>query len=199
MNYKQEVLKQFPNAEIIDYHSVGSSFFQIWNKKEHSKKGLSIDELWKDFYEKYCTKTMIKEELLDEAKRRYPIGVKIKPLNIKEGTREVYILENIYTVSGHYWAIGSDCPSSYTDEGVYCALYLYGKWAEIIEQPNQTTMKHESEMSQHIIRTHKGSDYSNVKTVNEYLRDGWIVLLVTPIGDSLEYVLQKDSNQCNTQ
>jgi hypothetical protein len=56
-------------------------------------------------------------------------------------------------------------------------------------------------MKQRIIRTYKGSDSSNVRTVNEYLNEGWKVIIVTPIGDSLEYVLQIDGNfkKCDSQ
>lgn len=63
INYKSEVLKQFPNAE-----------------KDYSSYFTKPDSAWQDFYEKYCEKTMTKEEILEEAKRRYPIGTIFRTL-----------------------------------------------------------------------------------------------------------------------
>lgn len=49
-------------------------------------------------------------------------------------------------------------------------------------------------MVQRIVRTHCSEAYSNIRTVNSYLENGWTVLMVNKIGDYLEYVLQKESN-----
>ena len=43
-----------------------------------------------------------------------------------------------------------------------------------------------------IIRTCSDASYSNITHLNEYLSNGWIVVMVNPIGKYLEYILQKD-------
>lgn len=47
-------------------------------------------------------------------------------------------------------------------------------------------------MKQMLIRTSRNVNYPNLNEVNKYLSEGWIVLMVNPIGDYLEYVLQKN-------
>jgi hypothetical protein len=47
-------------------------------------------------------------------------------------------------------------------------------------------------MKQMIIRTSKNARYIKSSAVNKYLSNGWIVLMANPIGDYIEYVLQKN-------
>lgn len=46
-------------------------------------------------------------------------------------------------------------------------------------------------MKQKALRTYLNSSYSNISSLNKYLDEGWYVKLVTPIGDYLEYILEK--------
>jgi hypothetical protein len=48
-------------------------------------------------------------------------------------------------------------------------------------------------MKQTIIRTYKDFNYSNLSTLDKLLKDGWFVVFVNPIGDYLEYILQKNN------
>lgn len=55
INYKEEVLKQFPNAELIKYKRYNSYNYI----KENNKSSTTFIEehlAWQDFYEKYCKK-----------------------------------------------------------------------------------------------------------------------------------------------
>lgn len=68
-----------------------------------------------------------KEELLKEAKLRYPIGTKFKTID--------YTLDEIVVVLGEYR--GDDTPYCYclTSGNIpYRSLYLKGIWAEIISE-----------------------------------------------------------------
>lgn len=47
-------------------------------------------------------------------------------------------------------------------------------------------------MKQQVIRTSKDFNYSNLDNLNKLLNDGWSVIFVNPIGNYLEYILQKN-------
>jgi hypothetical protein len=49
-------------------------------------------------------------------------------------------------------------------------------------------------MKQMIIRTANENSYS-IDSINKYLSNGWVVLMVNPIGKYLEYVLQKPKDK----
>lgn len=74
--------------------------------------------------EKDCTKAS-KEELLEEAKRRYPIGTKYK--SAYDGKADGEITSNKFKYDANYHAI-------YHSE-IY--VYFDGKWAEIISLPEE--------------------------------------------------------------
>ena len=50
-------------------------------------------------------------------------------------------------------------------------------------------------MEQMVIRTCSDPSYDNIRNLNTYLSDGWSVVLVSPIGRYLEYILQKSKNK----
>ena len=91
----------------------------------------------KEAYDKQQEKFKM-EELLSEAKRRYPAGTKVRA--VVDGpklTTEIFTLAN-----SHYWASGSQAPSCKTEEGRFVALYLAGMWAEIVkEEPKPAEIK----------------------------------------------------------
>lgn len=70
-------------------------------------------------------KEIDKNALLEEAKRRYPIGTKFKSVNDKE----IYKVET----NSHRW-----CNEGIDVEGVPW-IYLRGNWAEIVEEPKVET------------------------------------------------------------
>mgnify|MGYP003669948691 CR=1 FL=1 len=45
-------------------------------------------------------------------------------------------------------------------------------------------------MEQKVVRTCKDLNYSNLKNLNDYLEKGWFVVMVNPIGNYLEYIIQ---------
>jgi hypothetical protein len=49
-------------------------------------------------------------------------------------------------------------------------------------------------MKQMIIRT-ANENINTINSINRYLSNGWVVLMVNPIGNYLEYVLQKTKDK----
>lgn len=98
------------------------------------------------------------EELLNEAKRRYPTGTKVRAvLDGPELTTEIFTLTD-----SHYWASGSKVPACYTEEGHPVCLHLSGKWAEIVkEEPKPTEIKPAKGMH---VRCLKENSWSDGKT-----------------------------------
>lgn len=73
--------------------------------------------------------------LLNEVKKRYPIGTIVKSVFEKPG--KTYLSDNIQVVEGgYYWASRSNAPSCKSNVGYMC-LYTKGLWAEIVENAPQ--------------------------------------------------------------
>ena len=111
----------------------------------------------KEAYDKQQEKLKM-EELLNEAKRRYPTGTKVRAvLDGPELTTEIFTLTD-----SHYWASGSKVPACYTEEGHPVCLHLSGKWAEIVkEEPKPTEIKPAKGMH---VRCLKENSWSDGKT-----------------------------------
>ncbi len=75
---------------------------------------------------------MTKQELLEEAIRRYPPGTIVKPLVTDFVTRKLIDTDWDVVKGEHYWAKGSDCPSCNCINKGPTALFLRDKWAEIL-------------------------------------------------------------------
>lgn len=78
-----------------------------------------------------------KEELLSEAKRRYPVGTKIKSIVFNHDSGKMDISNKSEQVVGkYYWANGDKCPACHSTyengETTFSALFIDGKWAQII-------------------------------------------------------------------
>lgn len=86
---------------------------------------------------------MTKEELLEEAKRRYPIGTQYIPAHVNKGINEV-------TNSDHEMGnLGNiHVTSKYIEEGWNCCIYYDGKWAELVSLPEEKTIKKDSKLEE---------------------------------------------------
>lgn len=128
-----------------------------------NKPGILKGSVWefkpstKEAYDEQQEKLKM-EELLNEAKRRYPTGTKVRAvLDGPELTTEIFTLTD-----SHYWASGSKVPACYTEEGHPVCLHLSGKWAEIVkEEPKPTEIKPAKGMH---VRCLKENSWSDGKT-----------------------------------
>lgn len=99
-----------------------------------------IDGKWiEKYYEMNCYENWVeanmdkvKQLLLNECKRRFPIGSKVYPIYNDNSKTLSEIL------GSYYWAYGSDAPSCYAHQNdigyVPICLFYKGKWAEVISQ-----------------------------------------------------------------
>ena len=91
--------------------------------KDHIKNASTIEVPASELIDYVTGKKLDKDALLEEAKRRYPVGTKFK--SVYKGT-ECEVLNSDFTYNIPYKAIQND-------NGGW--IYQLGTWAEIVEEP----------------------------------------------------------------
>jgi len=84
---------------------------------------------------------MTKDEIIKEAKRRYPIGTKFRPAHLSTGKVTCIVVNHDFVFSGDYLYvydnIGNYGSSDKTsgNNSYSRSIFNRGKWAEVIELP----------------------------------------------------------------
>ena len=101
-------------------------------------------EITFDQFKKYVLKEDIKkdwskateDELIEEAKRRYPVGCKIKP--IVGNSKTLTIVEDNFTIYYTNYKVGIAVSTDHGDGTIVkngCSIFIGNQWAEIISLP----------------------------------------------------------------
>lgn len=141
---------EFRDSEYIPIFQIKQIHDKVWLRpKANSSTGIErfncrkatqaeIDAVTKKPLEKlYIDPKVVvskKEDLLAEAKRRYPIGTKFKCAHIKEINDSRGSINGIFTVTNYCLM---DKNKVHSGNGW---LYFEGKWAEIVESPKTETL-----------------------------------------------------------
>lgn len=115
--------EDYQYAKIVDFHNE----YYLVRYKDRSNNYVTLGFL-EDVLEPYV-EAKSKEDLLKEAKRRYPVGTKYKCPE-KLGNGKTYIVEKEDVIK--YYGI-SKTSIDILSKGY---LYSHGKWAEIVEESN---------------------------------------------------------------
>jgi len=126
----------------------GMKLFGTFSAARHSDSETTVQEiLGYDPYVKGCISSYdlsierdwskaSKEELLEEAKRRYPIGCKIN--SIKGNGKNLTIIKDNFTIHNKDCKIGITVSTDYANGIIVkngCSIFIDNQWAEIISLP----------------------------------------------------------------
>ena len=135
-------------------------------------------------------KKLDKDALLEEAKRRYPVGTKFKVVHCPENIRKVTSHEKhddtfVKASDGLHINFISDLIEGGKSSCISASVYFNGKWAEIVEYPKEQVVDNEEfKVGDWVVVTERHDENSaNV---------GDVVRLVTIDNSSIPYEVSDD-------
>lgn len=121
-------------AELGQYH--GSNGYKTSPPIGNTLSGYADGFIGEESFELEKSASLSKEALLEEAKRRYPIGTKYIPAHINDGLKEVVGLDCKYIIETDSIRIHS---KNLKMDGYTDCVYYRGVWAGIISMPEPKT------------------------------------------------------------
>lgn len=113
----------------------------VWESVTYGKE-ITLEQFKKYVLKEVDWTKATKEELLAEAKRKYPVGTKYKVVHMPSCVKTVLSHDNFdltFIYNGAATNLGINFLTKEQNNGKGGIVYLDGKWAEIVETPKEET------------------------------------------------------------
>ena len=179
-----DVIEKLENQKVLYPEMSKAEYYRIFN--ETITKAIITVQSMLPKEEPIDWMNVSKDELINECKKRYPKGTKFRCANGNNYDHEKESVKGVFTVKAYSFI---DIISVYGVHSGNGWLFLKGKWAEIVEEPEKSEPTQETEPRYRVGRS-SGRSILHVKTGHEYL--------IFPEGSKEEHV-KEFCNWLNSQ